>query len=359
MAKYHKRSDGLFETSRMVNGKRVYFRAKTCAEIDRKILAYHEERKRGRKFGVIAEAWFAEKEKEVRVGTTRAYRFALNLCSELNDRYASEFTPLDVKRFVNTIEGRGYSGETVSQVLRTVKAVFSYAVIAGDIDVSPATEINRTRNLPKTKRAALTEEQERLVEAYRGEDYLLGLVLLYTGMRRGEAIAITWSDINRQRGVISVTKKVNYTTSPITVDHFLKSENGRRDVPILAPLAAALPDNRIGLVFGDEKGQHLTIQKFRARWRRYCINVGLVDEKGEPNVTPHQFRHSFATICYEAGIDSMSAAAMMGDTPEVVSRIYTELRKSHHEQSAERVSAYLELRAEERENTVRVLGQNG
>jgi integrase len=343
MAKYSKRKDGLYETSRMIDGKRVYFRSKTIKGVDDKILAYRGQKQRGRKVGAIADAWFESKERELRPATVKAYKYALKflLDSPMSERYATEIKPLDVKRFVNDCEAQGYSGETVATILHVIKAVFSFAVLAGDIDVSPATEVTRSRNLPKTTRSALTEEDERKVEAYRGDDYLLGLVLLYTGMRRGEAMALTWQDIDRGAGVIHVTKKVNYTTAPVSVDNFLKSANGRRDVPILAPLAAALPANRIGLVFGDEAGKHLTSYKFEQRWKRYCEAVGI-------KATPHQFRHSFATLCYEAGIDSMSAAAMMGDTPDVVAKVYTELRKAHHEQEAERVSAYLEMRAAER-----------
>ena len=154
-------------------------------------------------------------------------------------------------------------------------------------------------------------------------------------------MALTWADVDKSAGVIHITKKVNYSTAPVTIDNFLKSANGRRDVPILAPLAAVLPDNRIGLVFGGADGLPLTEYQFNRRWAKYCENTGI-------KATPHQFRHSFATVCYEAGVDAMSAAAMMGDTAEVVSKIYTELRKSHHEQEAERVSAYLEMRSAER-----------
>lgn len=340
MPRYYRRKDGLYETSRTIGGKRVFFRAKTCAEVDRKILNYREKRKTGRSFEAVADDWFEAKEKELRSATLNSYRFALNVIrgSEMNTTPVNEITPLSVKRFVNAVEQQGYSGSSVATILHVIKAVFSYAVIAGDIDINPATEVTRSRNLPKTERTALTEEEEAKVEAYRGDDFLLGLLLLYTGLRKGEAMALTWQDVDREHGVIHITKKVNFTTRPQTVDNFLKSKNGKRDVPILAPLAAVLPANRIGLVFHDAHGAHVSESIFARRWHAYCEAVGI-------KATPHQFRHSYATILYEAGIDAISAAAMMGDTPEVVSRIYTELRKSHHEQQAEQVSAYLEMRA--------------
>ena len=80
--KYHQRPDGLFETSRTVNGKRIYFRGKTCREVDKKILAWQEERERGRKFPVIADEWEAEHEKSVRESTRRVYSFAVKRLKE-------------------------------------------------------------------------------------------------------------------------------------------------------------------------------------------------------------------------------------------------------------------------------------
>ena len=55
--KYFQRKDGLFETSRTINGKRVYFRGRTCREVDQKILQWQDQAARGRKFPIIADEW--------------------------------------------------------------------------------------------------------------------------------------------------------------------------------------------------------------------------------------------------------------------------------------------------------------
>lgn len=343
MPRYYRNAQGQYETSRTINGKRVRFRGRTCAEVDAKIAAYSERQVRGRTLTDVTDEWIEAKEKDVRVATAKSYAFAAEIIKRhIGDKRVNKITPLDVTRFIRTVERMGYSGSTVQTVLGRLKNILGYAVLCGDIDVNPATEVHRSRNLPKTERTALTEEQERRVEDYRGTNWLLGVMLLYTGLRRGELLALTWQDVDRAQGVIHVTKKLNYAVNPPRVDGFLKSENGRRDVPILAPLAALLPSNRIGLIFANPDGTHITQRRFDSLWRDYCAAVGV------EGVTPHQFRHSFATLCYEAGIDAMAAAAMMGDTAEVVSRIYTELRKAHHEEEAERVSAYLEMRAARR-----------
>ena len=340
--KYYQRADGLFETTRTVDGKRVRFRGKTCAEVDRKILAYNEEKKRGRKMTAIIDEWQEQHDKEVEESTRRVYSVAVRRIREQFRDYAGKYTPKDLQRYITAFSKQGYAASTVRVELAVLKQIFAHAVLCGDIAVSPATEVKIGKGLPKQERRALTEEQEALVEKYRGEDYLLGLMLLYTGCRRGELLALTWQDIDREAGVIHVTKKVNYATGKPVLEHRLKSDNGKRAIPILAPLAAVLPKNtRIGLIFGDDDGGHMIPSRWRKRWTSYAARVGIED------VTPHQFRHSFATLLYEAGVDIKVGAAYMGDTEQVVQDIYEELRATQAATGAARLNAYLEMRQAE------------
>ena len=345
-AKYYQRPDGLFECSRMINGKRKVFRGRTCAEVDRKMLAYDAERKDGRKFPVIAEEWLAIREKEISASTYKNYDLAVRRACEHFTGPVGKIKALDVQRYVQSIERQGYAGGTVGIELGVIKQILSHAVLAGDIDSNPATEVHKSKNLPKTVRRALTEEQERLVESCRSGDWWwLGLMLLYTGCRKGELLALEWKDIDRRAGVIHINKKLNYVNpaNPV-LEHHLKSANGERDIPLFGVLADALPTNRIGRIFTDERGNYLAGHKFDRIWLDYCRDAGLLDPDGEPQVTPHCFRHSFATICFEAGIDPMAAAAFLGDTEEVTRGVYTELRQRKHISCAEQVNAYLSMR---------------
>lgn len=355
-AKYYVRTDGLHESIRTINGKRVAFRGKTDREVDRKILEYREDAALGRMFRDVADDWERGHEAAISASTRRVYSYAVKrLKAAWDSKRVSALRPLDVQRYFTAFEKEGHSVNTVQIELTVCRMIFAHAVLYGDMDVNPAAEIRCSRGLPAKKREALTEEQEKRVKACtvepRGEGWLLGLLLLYTGLRRGEALALSYSDIDRKNKCIHITKKLSYVaTQQPKLEDWLKSENGRRDVPLLPPLAEALPKNRVGLIFPGKDGGFMRASELRSVWRKFCRDAGLnsfeyLDGKAVETfpVTPHCFRHSFATICYEAGIDPRQAAQMLGDTPDVLERVYTHLRDAHRATAAEKLEAYFAI----------------
>lgn len=352
--KYYTRPDGLKEAIRVINGKRVPFRGRTDREVDRKILEYREEAAKGRRFPVVADEWEREHEADIAESTRRVYATAVKRLKEAFPGPISDIRPLDIKRYVAAFERQGHAATSVQIELAVCKMIFSHAVMVGDIDVSPAVEVKKSRGLPRKKRASLTEEQEARVKAagvaQEAHWWLFGYLLLYTGLRRGEALALTYQDIDRTNNVIHITKKVNYVTNSPVLEGFLKSENGVRDVPLLPPLANALPRDRIGLIFPGKDGGHMKLAEITSNWRRYCRDIGLnavaYDDDGKPvetfPITPHCFRHSFATICYEAGLDPRQAAEFIGDTPEVVQQVYTHLREARRQTATEKLLAHMQ-----------------
>jgi len=337
----YKRKDGLYETSRKVNGKKIMFRGKTIAEVNKKILEYDTSTKQGRKFPVICDEWLEQKEKEIRNATLVHYTQCTEyIKNELTD-YVGSYKPLDIKRFLSKLESKEFSKQTIQGYFNCLKQIFAFAVLTGDIDINPCQEVKLSRNLPQGKRNALTEEQEQLVANYRGEDWFLGVMLLYTGCRRGEIMALTWQDIDLDKGTITINKKVDYSHPIPVIDDRTKNENGMRTIPIFYPLRKAIEEygiNHIGLVFSDRNGNIVPYSELYSRWIRYTTRVGIV------GVVMHQFRHSFSTLCFESGIDVKSASAFLGDSEQVMNAVYTQLRQSVKMSSAEQLSAYLEMK---------------
>ena len=351
--RYYRRPDGLFEAIREINGKRKAFRGKTCREVDRKILEYSAEAAKGRRFPVVADEWEKEHEKKVVENTRLVYHYAVERMKAAFPQHIGEIEPRDIRRYITAFEKEGRAAGSVDIELSVCRMIFSYAVNAGDIRISPAVEIKKSRGLPVKKREALTEEQEQVVrdagKAKEAHWWMFPYLLLYTGLRRGEALALTYGDIDRNAGVIHINKKLNYPRNCLVLEDYLKSENGQRDVPLLPQLAAVLPRNRIGLIFPGENGGPMTAYEITKNWKAFCRDVGFVELQETSSgkvkeiftVTPHRFRHSFATICYEAGLDSRQAAKFLGDTPETVEKIYTHLRQMHEKEGTEKLLEYV------------------
>ena len=177
-SKYYVRPDGIHESIRTINGKRVAFRGKSDREVDKKILEYKQELKNGRKFSVIADEWEREHESGVSESTRRVYSYAVKRLKEEFKGLASEVRPLDVQRYIAAFEKQGRSANSVQIELAVCKMIFAHAVISGDIDVSPAVEIKKSRGLPTKKREALTDERFanmiREAEKYLGYPYVWG-----------------------------------------------------------------------------------------------------------------------------------------------------------------------------------------
>lgn len=351
--KYYQRKDGLFEAIRVIKGKRVAFRGHSCREVEQKMLEYKETAASGRPFPVIADEWQREHDKTVSEASRRVYSYAVQRLKEAFPGPAAAIRPLDIKRYITAFEKKGYAADTVQIELSVCKMIFSYAVQASDIDTSPAVEIRKSKGLRHKERNALTEAQEAVVKASVNSTPfgLFPFFLLYTGLRRGEALALTYADIDRKAGVIHINKKLSYAGRDFPIlENWTKSENGIRDVPLLKPLADALPKDHIGLIFPGRDGSYMRNSEITRNWKNYCRAVGffekiITDEKKTIEsfpLTPHCLRHSFVTICYEAGLDPRQAAKICGDTPETLEKVYTHLREGQRLTGAEKLAAYFE-----------------
>ena len=343
-----KRADGRWQDQVKLPGmqKPKYFYGKTQKEVKQKMAAWQKEQVAGKSFEKVSQEWEVEHEKVSAYNTMRAYQAPLKrLREQFGSSKPGDITPDEVSAYLRYLAGRGYSQRTMSMEFAILNMIFDYAIVKGYASNNPCGPVKLPSGLPKAKRDMPTDEQLEAVKKGVKEPFgLFPYMLLYTGMRRGELLALRWEDIDLKAGVIHVTKSVYFAGSASIVKE-PKTESGKRTVVLLDALREVLPEPGKGYVFGGEKP--LTDYQFRSAWGAWAKAVGLGPGgmKGT-DVTPHQLRHAFATILYDAGVGEVDTMAIKGHSSIKVTReVYTHIRQERMEQTTKQINEYLREQA--------------
>ncbi len=273
---------------------------------------------------------------------------------EYSHREAAAITAYDIDNFLERLKIDGLSAGTINTQRVVLRAIFYQAIIHKQygkiIKTNPAREVKLPKGLPKQKKREAPEDDViQKIQECAGSvpfgDFVLFLIC--TGMRRGEALAIKWEDVDFDAGMISVHASVSLRGSRGVVND-TKTDNGVRQVPILPPLLPHLvkPANakQTDYVFhGEDPSLPMANSCYQRRWRSYCKAMGFVIDTPEERIskqkkkyivhhykntlTAHCLRHGYATLLYEAGIDEKEAAALMGHADEeMLRKVYQHLR---------------------------------
>lgn len=327
-----KRKDGRWVKVKKINGEPIsfYSTAKTeiqaIKDIEKQMLSFKEKEEKGRLFSEVAEDWKTEHFELVENNTLKQYRPAYkNVFDEFKEKYIKDITALDINRYIIKYASQGYAQKTVKTRLLILNLIFKNAIVNGYIEYNPCQNVTIPKNLKKTKRAILTEIDKIKIESNTDKTFgILAYILLYTGLRRGEACALTYDDIDFTKNIITVNKTVEWVGNKPYIKPYPKTEAGKREIPLLDNIKPLLQRKKTGLVFSYNE-KLIANSHFTRLWDKYKIESGI-------NATPHQLRHAFATILYDAGIDIKSAQIIMGHANiQTTLDIYThlsELRKT-------------------------------
>lgn len=322
--KMYRRPDGLYEKKLVIGGKRVAFRARTERGVMQKIAAYQQKEEAGPMFEQAAGEWWADKEPRLSPNTAPNYELAMRRAL---DRFGGvpckDITPMAVKGYLQQMARKGYARRTVNQHFVVLREICAWACENHNVLVNPAALVKLPENLAQTKRKMPAEDQiERIKNMTDTPDGLFLNFLLYTGLRLGEALAIRWGDIDPQTEMIEVHQAVYFAGSNQGQLKNPKTEAGQRRVIYLKRLQALLEPLRGpagAYVFGP--GDRPMSKKAYDCFRKRCRKEGL-------DVTPHQLRHAYATLLFEAGIPEKTAQNLLGHAQLATTMdIYTELRQ--------------------------------
>lgn len=339
-----KRSDGYYQKKIVINGKTRFIYAKSVKELDQKIMKATQEPQKenssSKRFGYWADAWWIMHRDTIKVNTQVCYTKPLADCKEyFKDYKIDEIKPVDVSKYIKEQIDKGYARQTVKVRHIVLSKIFDYAILNGIVTANPVSVVEIPKGLSHNDREGLTEKQ---IEKVNRSNNLFALFLLYTGMRRNEALAIRWEDIDFKTNVITVNKQVLWqTAAPPEIIDTTKSKSGNRAVPLLKPLAERLLKEKIhanqcSYIF-SYNGGIMTKSGYKSLWRE--VKRDCEDD----TITAHQFRHAYITMLWASGIDAKTAQSLAGHAKvEIMLDIYTHLNKTAALTAAEKLNNYIE-----------------
>ena len=264
-------------------------------------------------FGEWADRWLASLERKP--STVHSYRSTI---VHAKDAFGSlrvrRIGAEDIAEFNGMLRKRGCSPSTRAKHLRVLGACFQAAVFYRFADSNPVRELPPAqRPRPERKEAAYFENSElpQLFAHFNSEPYrTLCLVALKTGMRQGVLLALRWSDIDLDRGVLRVERSVEETKAGLRVKP-PKTKRGRRNITLPPEAVAMLRAHRkrqielrlaLGqggqpsLVVSTIVGDLLSPDNLSRDWPRVC------NAKQLPTVGFHSLRHTHVSMLIRAGV---------------------------------------------------------
>ena len=109
----------------------------------------------------------------------------------------------------NPNTGKPMSKSYLTEICRLAKSIFNYAIHNCDVPfVNPAEEVKIPTNSPKEKVRALTEAEQQWIYDMPHKLRCGCLLMMFCGLRRGELMALRWSDIDFKKEVVYINKTV-------------------------------------------------------------------------------------------------------------------------------------------------------
>lgn len=337
-----RQKDGLYHKQITINGKRHVFTSKDRNQLMLKIAQFREEASGTPKFAGVAERWKEEHWNELKVGSLRAYTAPYNrLVEKFGNFRLNEITPASVQNYLAGL-GKVYSYKTVSNEKILLNQIFKYAIVDLAIDVrNPCTYVSVPKNLPRSSRTILTDEQVAEIRATGADEFQLAPLILFTGLRCSEAVGLLWKDVDFDHDVIHVRQAVQHVGNAPKIGT-LKTSASYRRIPLVSELKRRLeplrgaPDE-----FVVSGAKPLTKSALDKRWKHWAKDHGLF-EGGRATIDRHQIRHHYTTRLYEAGVDLKSIQRILGHADvHVTLQTYTHLTDQQFQQASEKIESFL------------------
>ena len=356
MAKYSKRADGRYCTSITVTldgekkKKTVY--GKTVREVDDKIAELRSSSNKGvvvddrsTTLAELAERWLARKKVEVELNTYVGYENCVNvhILPKIGKFRLKDLKKHHLQDLLTALVAEGKTA-TAQKVRVTLGQLVDEAVENEYIfkDIAKTLSVPRAQKTKKRALALLSVAQLPLKQRVFID------TIQCTGIRRGEALALTPDDVDTVSKKITINKTVVFKKNQSFIKPRTKSDEGMRTLPIPDKLNEELKEliaDTEKYLFSKSDGELMTRTGFRRFWEQICKNIEKSTGNALPkDVTPHIFRHTYATKLFSAGVDVKTAQYLLGHASvKVTLEIYTHLEKQNVDKFAQVIDKLFQM----------------
>lgn len=309
------------------------------------------------------DTWLTDYLGNVKPYTLKSYRERANIHIKpaLGAIKLTSISAPSIQKFINSLskateERKALSPKTIKNIHGVLHKALQQAVIIGYLHFNPADNCTLPRITKKEIKPLEQEDIVRFMKAIEGHKFeYLYLVDLFTGMRQGEILGLTWENVDFESGTILVCQQLQKQPKPDsryiltslkndksrkiavarTVMETLRKQKRKQLFDRMAAGVLWKPDIE-GLVFTNEFGCHLTHITVWKQFHDIVSSIGLSEARF------HDLRHTYAVSSIQAGDDIKTVQENLGHySASFTLDVYGHVTDRMKQDSADRMERYI------------------